>query len=221
MEQSDVRYSELKAKFSIDDGSTWSVNNTNDTTLLTKPSNNCNIQPKVLVTERELPNNNSTVANFTIKQDLDQEVGYSQPNKLRLKSEKTLVFIIVFLFVANFIIGIGVINHYMNLKNGKIIELENPSEFEYYSNLSKYCLTNECILASSSIYNSLNQNIDPCDNFYEYACGSWLQKTLIPSGFPRWGKRSYSAGIEALFTLNYLNLTLIYESNIVNKRQFS
>jgi len=46
----------------------------------------------------------------------------------------------------------------------------------------------------------LNKAVDPCDNFYEYACGGWLQQTLIPSGFPRWG---------TLISITYKNQLII------------
>ncbi|CAK9294803.1 unnamed protein product [Gordionus sp. m RMFG-2023] len=32
----------------------------------------------------------------------------------------------------------------------------------------------------------MNQDIDPCTNFYEFACGGYMQKTSIPTGYSKW-----------------------------------
>jgi hypothetical protein len=55
------------------------------------------------------------------------------------------------------------------------------------SEQNRTCTSDRCILVSSSIYNSLNRQADPCEDFYEYACGRFIKNTLIPAGFPRWG----------------------------------
>lgn len=45
-----------------------------------------------------------------------------------------------------------------------------------YNNI---CLTEGCVTAAAAVIEKLNQSIDPCDNFYEFACGKFLQETEI------------------------------------------
>ncbi|XP_034935733.1 neprilysin-2-like [Chelonus insularis] len=41
------------------------------------------------------------------------------------------------------------------------------------------CYTPECIHVASKILNNMNPNIDPCDDFYKFACGGFINTTRI------------------------------------------
>ncbi|XP_042882066.1 endothelin-converting enzyme homolog [Penaeus japonicus] len=49
------------------------------------------------------------------------------------------------------------------------------------------CLTEECIHAASSILKSMDPAVDPCEDFYTYACGGWIKDN------------AYRTGLEELF----------------------
>ena len=42
------------------------------------------------------------------------------------------------------------------------------------------CKTEQCKKLKKYITDSMNTSVDPCDNFYRYACGGWIEKNPIP-----------------------------------------
>lgn len=42
------------------------------------------------------------------------------------------------------------------------------------------CLTPGCIHAASRALDSMDSNVEPCDDFYQYACGNFVKSTMIP-----------------------------------------
>uniref|UniRef100_UPI00358F17BC endothelin-converting enzyme 2-like n=1 Tax=Myxine glutinosa TaxID=7769 RepID=UPI00358F17BC len=50
------------------------------------------------------------------------------------------------------------------------------------------CLTPSCIMASGVLIRFLNRSVDPCDDFYTFACGGWLRDNPRPPKEDRWGQ---------------------------------
>ena len=42
------------------------------------------------------------------------------------------------------------------------------------------CLTAGCVEAASSILKQMDETVEPCDDFYSFACGSFVKETIIP-----------------------------------------
>merc|ERR1712241_1508847 len=50
------------------------------------------------------------------------------------------------------------------------------------------CVTSECTVAAGGIIATMDQTADPCEDFFQFACGGWIANNEIPEGKSRWGK---------------------------------
>ncbi|XP_045595946.2 endothelin-converting enzyme homolog isoform X2 [Procambarus clarkii] len=53
--------------------------------------------------------------------------------------------------------------------------------------INNTCLSAECVKTAGDILRSLNEDVSPCENFAEFACGGWRRENPIPEGRFRWG----------------------------------
>ncbi|XP_072047742.1 neprilysin-like [Amphiura filiformis] len=54
--------------------------------------------------------------------------------------------------------------------------------------LPNTCSTSHCVVTAGKMIQNIDSSIDPCDNFFAFACGGWLKRTVIPED-----RSSYSA----------------------------
>ncbi|XP_006871796.1 PREDICTED: membrane metallo-endopeptidase-like 1 [Chrysochloris asiatica] len=46
--------------------------------------------------------------------------------------------------------------------------------------MNKICTTPGCVIAAARILQNMDPSQEPCDDFYQYACGGWLKHHVIP-----------------------------------------
>ncbi|XP_034056901.1 endothelin-converting enzyme 1 isoform X1 [Gymnodraco acuticeps] len=49
------------------------------------------------------------------------------------------------------------------------------------------CLSEPCISVASAVMGALDRSVDPCHDFYNFACGGWVKNNPLPEGKSRWG----------------------------------
>ncbi|XP_030623598.1 membrane metallo-endopeptidase-like 1 [Chanos chanos] len=48
------------------------------------------------------------------------------------------------------------------------------------------CTTPECVMAAARLLQNMDSSVEPCQNFYRYACGGWLDRHVIPETSSRY-----------------------------------
>ncbi|XP_078420460.1 neprilysin-like [Cetorhinus maximus] len=56
----------------------------------------------------------------------------------------------------------------------------------YATRKDKTCTAPSCVAAAARIIENMDQAVDPCKDFYQYACGGWLKKHVIPETSSRY-----------------------------------
>ena len=45
---------------------------------------------------------------------------------------------------------------------------------------TEVCLTDQCIITASDLIQQMDRSLDPCDDFYQFACGKYIENTILP-----------------------------------------
>ncbi|XP_061688739.1 endothelin-converting enzyme 1 [Syngnathoides biaculeatus] len=72
------------------------------------------------------------------------------------------------------------------LSGGLFVSLITTAVF-YRQTHPGICLTEPCIAVASAVMGALDRSVDPCHDFYDYACGGWVKSNPLPEGKSRWG----------------------------------
>ena len=107
----------------------------------------------------------------------------NSPTKSRRKNRQILF---VFLFIALALLCVVFISLYAS-KKSEIESLRKASQKE------RVCVSPGCVAAANFMEAAIDRSANPCDNFYQYACGGWIEKNPIPEEQSRLGVDSVLA----------------------------
>ncbi|XP_023214170.1 endothelin-converting enzyme 1-like [Centruroides sculpturatus] len=77
--------------------------------------------------------------------------------------ERYLILVCLVIFIA-FLVMIAVLLHFQNI---------------FQKSKKDVCLSNVCKFSAGSILTNMDFTVNPCDNFYEFSCGSYLKYEYI------------------------------------------
>ncbi|XP_054839274.1 neprilysin isoform X2 [Eublepharis macularius] len=56
----------------------------------------------------------------------------------------------------------------------------------YTTRSDAVCVSSDCVKSAARILENMDLTSEPCKNFYQYACGGWLKKNIIPETSSRY-----------------------------------
>ncbi|XP_048417514.1 membrane metallo-endopeptidase-like 1 isoform X2 [Stegostoma tigrinum] len=67
-----------------------------------------------------------------------------------------------------------------------VVLYTNQGDKQFSSNLDNVCMTSDCVAAAARIIQNMDPSASPCEDFYRYACGGWLNRHIIPETSSRY-----------------------------------
>ncbi|XP_073172729.1 membrane metallo-endopeptidase-like 1 isoform X1 [Lepidochelys kempii] len=67
-----------------------------------------------------------------------------------------------------------------------VILFANNRDTQHGTNAGSICITPGCVAAAARILQNMDPMTEPCTDFYQYACGGWLNRHVIPETSSRY-----------------------------------
>ncbi|KAB7494554.1 Endothelin-converting enzyme 2 [Armadillidium nasatum] len=135
------------------------------------------------------------VCSFCVKQS-ETRCCFSKPEKSR---ECYLIICILILLTLIILLSTGLVINYNRTKETKAVLKGNFSGKPIFCkprSKREVCLTEGCVNAAYHILERANLSVDPCEDFYEFACGTFVHNTKIPDS--KSGVTMFSQAMDSL-----------------------
>lgn len=100
--------------------------------------------------------------------------------------EKILVICVLVLVLLVIILS-AVLNSYSGSPTVKVVHITAKNGSSSGTNATEYCVTPACVTVAAAILNAMDQTVEPCTDFYQYACGGWIKSNPLPDDKSIWG----------------------------------
>ncbi|KAI2799808.1 NEDD8 protease nep2 [Blomia tropicalis] len=97
----------------------------------------------------------------------------------------TLVLLMVFIVLIHALINGEA--YIWNSQRGASVKGGGTNKIPAAQANRRICQTGACREAGKALYESINFTVNPCDDFFQYACGRWIEKNPIPDDKSRIG----------------------------------
>ncbi|XP_048581157.1 endothelin-converting enzyme homolog [Nematostella vectensis] len=127
-------------------------------------------------TDEEVALNNSNTKSST-------EVKLVSKHRHRAYSKSTRIFTLIILLL---LVSCAVLIVLYTMERSRRIRAQRNTDDGTETRLRRVCTTKECVRTASAIISAMDEKVDPCHDFYMFACGGWKRDHPIPDDEPYW-----------------------------------
>lgn len=91
-----------------------------------------------------------------------------------------LLLIIVLLLVCCIVLSIFLAKEVNKSQHSSEAETPAPSVTPTGASQEAYCYSPECLQLAAGFMKNMNESFDPCEDFFQHSCGSWIKDNPIP-----------------------------------------
>ena len=132
----------------------------------------------------DAPDGAAGAASNSAPNERDMNYEIKQSPSVMLRGREVLLAIgVFFLFSVSVGLFVFMVKNYIEPKDNN----DGCSAGDKPTCPPDLCLTEQCIEKAAFMLQLMNKSAPPCDDFWNYACGGWLARSVIPESYKSWG----------------------------------